>query len=279
MARPLRIEFPGALYHVTSRGDRKQSIFEDDRDRHIFLNTLGDAADTYQWQVFAYCLMGNHYHLLVRTPDANLSRGMRHLNGVFTQATNRRHERVGHVFQGRYKSILVDGQAYLLEVARYILLNPVRAGLIAHPARWSWSSYQATFGTAPAPHWLHQEALLGRFEGNNSAFEQFVLRGIEHPIWDKLNQQIYLGDDAFIAQMQRCAPHHEASVPKVQCRPPAPTIPKVERNTSGRNDAIRKAHASGAYTYRQLAARFGLHPSTIGYIVTRKTSPNHTNQT
>ena len=114
MARPLRIEFPGALYHVTSRGDRKQSIFEDDRDRHIFLNTLGDAADTYQWQVFAYCLMGNHYHLLVRTPDANLSRGMRHLNGVFTQATNRRHERVGHVFQGRYKSILVDGQAYLL---------------------------------------------------------------------------------------------------------------------------------------------------------------------
>ncbi|MGR9108113.1 MAG: transposase, partial [Gammaproteobacteria bacterium] len=127
MSRPLRIEFEGALYHVTSRGDRGEPIYDDDRDRETFLSVLANVIEHRAWLCHAYCLMTNDYHLLIETPEANLARGMRQLNGVFTQASNRRHRRGGHLFQGRYKAILVDKDNYLLELVRYIVLNPVRA--------------------------------------------------------------------------------------------------------------------------------------------------------
>ena len=133
MARPLRIEFSGALYHVTSRGDRREPIFEDNEDRVLFLGTLAEGVERFNWVCHAYCLMTNHYHLVVETPDGNLSKGMRHLNGVYTQASNRRHARVGHLFQGRFKAILVDKDSHLLELARYVVLNPVRAGMVTKP--------------------------------------------------------------------------------------------------------------------------------------------------
>ncbi len=118
MARPLRLEFSGALYHITSRGDRQEAIYEDDDDRKAFLSLLDQVCDTYNWVCHGYCLMNNHYHQLIETPDANLSKGMRQLNGVYTQTFNRHHERVGHVFQGRYKAILVEKDSYLLEPCR-----------------------------------------------------------------------------------------------------------------------------------------------------------------
>jgi len=151
MARPLRIEFPGALYHLTSRGDRREAIYEDDEDRQRFLAILGEVAERYNWICHAYCLMTNHYHLVAETVEGNLSQGMRHLNGVYTQASNRRHERNGHLFQGRFKGILVDRDAYLLELARYVVLNPVRAGMAEAPEEWPWSSYGAMMDVAPAP--------------------------------------------------------------------------------------------------------------------------------
>ena len=141
MARPLRIEFSGALYHITSRGDRREAIYEDDDDRELFLGTLSEVVERFNWLCHSYCLMTNHYHLVVETPDANLSKGMRHLNGVFTQATNRRHRRSGRLFQGRFKGILVDKESYLLELSRYVVLNPVRAGMVKRPEDWHWSSY------------------------------------------------------------------------------------------------------------------------------------------
>jgi putative transposase len=127
MARPLRIEFPGAVYHVTSRGDRREAIFDDDADRHAFLNVIAQATERFDAAILAYCLMHNHYHLVIHTRRGNLSRFMQQLNGVYTQAYNRRHRKVGHLFQGRFKGILVDENAYLLEVCRYVDLNPVRA--------------------------------------------------------------------------------------------------------------------------------------------------------
>ena len=150
MARPLRIEFAGALYHVTARGNARQDIYEDDDDRRIFLKYLARVCDRHEWLCHAYCLMPNHYHLLVETGKPTLSKGMMYLNGVYTQYYNRQHARVGHLFQGRFKAVLVEKDAYLLELSRYIVLNPVR-GVAKLAKGWLWSSYRATAGLAPSP--------------------------------------------------------------------------------------------------------------------------------
>ncbi len=150
MSRPLRIEFAGALYHVTSRGDGREVIFLGDEDRHRFLDVLSDLVHDFNWAVHAYCLMDNHYHLLIQTPEGNLSKGMRHLNGVYTQRLNRRHGRVGHVFQGRYKAIIVQKESYLLELARYVVLSQSSYGAHSRPmameqlSRYgvTWTSWQ-----------------------------------------------------------------------------------------------------------------------------------------
>src|SRR5581483_6583427 len=144
MARPLRIEYPGALYHITTRGNARRAVFKDASDRALFLDTLQRVSERYHWLCHAYCLMDNHYHLVLETLDGNLAQRMRQLNGIYTQAYNRRHRRVGHLFQGRYKAILVDKESYLLEVCRYVVLNPVRAKAVDHPGRWKWSSYGGT---------------------------------------------------------------------------------------------------------------------------------------
>jgi REP element-mobilizing transposase RayT len=156
MARPLRIEYPGAVYHITSRGNEKKLIFKDERDREIFLDTLSQVDKRYNWLCHAYCLMNNHYHLIIETPDGNLSAGMRQLNGVYTQTFNRQHNRVGHLFQGRYKGILIQKDSHLLEVCRYVVLNPVRAKAVKKPEQWRWSSYQATAGIEK-PHYGYRQ--------------------------------------------------------------------------------------------------------------------------
>ena len=142
MARPLRIEFPGAVYHVTSRGNERKAVFRDDQDRKMFLDTLKGVTLRYNWLCHAYCLMENHYHLLIDTPDGNLSIGMRQLNGIYTQRFNKRHGRVGHLFQGRFKAVLVRKDSHLLEACRYVVLNPVRAGRVQRPEEWIWSWLQ-----------------------------------------------------------------------------------------------------------------------------------------
>jgi len=144
MVRPLRIQYKGAFYHITARGNEKKDLYRDECDRRRFLKILESVVDKYKWNIYAYCLMNNHYHLLIETPLKNLSFGMRQLNGIYGQYFNRRHTRVGHLFQGRFKSLLIEKESYLLEVSRYIILNPVRAGLIDEPVDWKWSSYRGT---------------------------------------------------------------------------------------------------------------------------------------
>lgn len=163
MARPIRIEFEGGFYHVTSRGNARQDIFADAEDYRTFLIILADGVERYRWLLHTYCLMDNHYHLLIETPQANLSRGMRQLNGVYTQKYNRRHDRVGHLFQGPYKALIVEKDAYLLELSRYIASNPVRAKMVSSLEDWSWSSYGATAGMKPQESFLHTDRLLGLF--------------------------------------------------------------------------------------------------------------------
>ncbi|MCF6336502.1 MAG: transposase [Gammaproteobacteria bacterium] len=277
MARPLRIEFSGALYHVTSRGDRREAIFEDDEDRQIFLYTLAEVVERFNWLCHAYCLMTNHYHLLVETPDGNLSKGMRHLNGVYTQATNRRHSRSGHLFQGRFKGIIVDKDSYLLELTRYVVLNPVRAGIVRQPGKWPWSSYCAMTGKTPTPSWLATDGILAQFAKRRTTaqkrYSEFVAEGIKkESIWSELQQQIYLGDEKFIKRVQRKAnvQGDESSVPRAQRRAPAPTLEKIAAKHRDRNKAISVAYATGAYSYREIAEYYGLHLATVGRIVREK---------
>jgi REP element-mobilizing transposase RayT len=275
MARPLRIEFPGALYHITSRGDRGEAIFEDDADREMFLRVVAEVVERYRWICHAFCLMTNHYHLVIETLEGNLSRGMRQLNGVYTQASNRRHRRTGHLFQGRFKGILVERDAYLLEVSRYVVLNPVRAGMVDAPGDWPWSSYRAMIGTAPVPKWLAVDALLGRFgEARKTArrrYQRFVWEGTGRAIWGELRQQIYLGDEAFVQRMQAEARigGDPSSVARAQRRPPAPTLAGIVARHPERDAAILAAYATGAYGYREIAEHFGLHLATVRRIVRR----------
>ncbi len=274
MARPLRIEFNDALYHVTARGDRRESIFEDDADRERFVELLGEVVGVFNWRCHAYCLMGNHYHALIATPDANLSKGMRQLNGVFTQWSNRRHRRTGHLFQGRFKGILVDSDSYLLELTRYVVLNPVRARMVKRPGDWEWSSYRATIGLVDAPEWLKTDELLAQFGTRRSraiaAYERFVRAGIgaDSP-WQHLNRQAFLGDDTFVAKMQKRAlgQSDDLNIPKAQRRPPAPSLERIAAKHRDRDDAMRAAWATGQYSYTQIAAHFGVHFTTVGRIV------------
>jgi putative transposase len=202
MARPLRLEYPGAVYHVTSRGNARQRIFLDDHDRELFLKTLARVVSRFGWLCHAYCLMNNHYHLLLETPRPNLSLGMRQLNGVYTQAFNRRHRRVGHLFQGRYKAILVEKEAHLLELCRYVVLNPVRVKAVARARDWRWSSYRATAGLASVPEFLCVEWLLGQFGRRRpqaeARYRAFVREGLGERPWEKLRGQIYLGSEKFV---------------------------------------------------------------------------------
>ena len=163
MARPLRIEFAGALYHVTARGNARQNIYSDDVDRQAFLELTDKTRTRYDWYLHAYCLMSNHYHLLVETGSPTLSRGMKLLNGSYTQTFNRRHRRVGHLFQGRFRGILVQKESYLLELSRYIVLNPVRARMVRQAVDWKWSSYRATAGLAERESWLTTDWILSCF--------------------------------------------------------------------------------------------------------------------
>jgi len=163
MARPLRIEYPSAFYHITARGNEQKDIFRDDKDRERFLGYLETAAGRYKAVIHVYCLMSNHFHLLLSTPEGNLSQIMRHINGGYTTWFNKRHNRFGHLFQGRYKAILVDADPYAGELSRYIHLNPVRAGMVKQPEHYQWSSYAAYRSKAKPPRWLTTDWLLQYF--------------------------------------------------------------------------------------------------------------------
>lgn len=275
MARPLRLEFSGALYHVTSRGDRREPIYEDDEDRVAFLGVLASVVERFNWLVHAYCLMGNHYHLLIETPDGNLSKGMRQLNGVYTQHSNRRHGRVGHLFQGRYKAILVQKESYLLEISRYIVLNPVRAYMVRSAGDWPWSSYRATAGRVTSPDWLTIAWVLSVFGERSSeaqsAYRRFVSEGRGQPgPWADLAHQVFLGDEAFLDDMRvRIEQLNRplAEVPRAQRAGRARRISDYEAEANTRDEAIARAYASGGYSMQEIGTHFGLHYSRISRIV------------
>ncbi len=205
MARPLRIEYPGAFYHVTSRGNEQKDVFKSQRDREKFLEYLESATVRYGAVVHAYCLMSNHYHLLLQTPAGNLSQIMRHINGAYTTYFNIKRKRSGHLFQGRYKAILVEFDEYAMELTRYIHLNPVRVGMVARPEEYRWSSYKNYIGQAASPTWLKIETALDYFgkkkkEAMNkyrSFVEDLLWKEYESPVKNTFGATV-LGTPEFI---------------------------------------------------------------------------------
>ena len=224
MARPLRIEFSDALYHVTSRGNERRPLFRSDRDRRAFLDFLGRAARRFGWSITAWVLMTNHFHLVIQTPEPNLSRGMHWLNSMYAGWFNAAHHRSGHLFQGRFKSILVEGETYFRNVLRYVVLNPVRARMVERPEDYRWSSYGITAG-GPAPEWFDLRAALLPF-GDDPAEAQANYRafvgvriGSDERLWENLVAGMYLGSTAWLKRMRKM----------VESRPRSTDHPRAQR--------------------------------------------------
>jgi REP element-mobilizing transposase RayT len=275
MSRPLRIELSGGVYHVTSRGDGREAIYWSDEDRESWLKLLGDVCRRFNWVCHAWCQMTNHYHLVIETPEGNLAQGMRQLNGVHTQTFNRTHHRVGHVFQGRYKAILVERDSYLLELARYVVLNPVRAGMVNDAADWPWSCYAAMVGAVPPPEWLQTDWILGQFSEDRDrarlAYRDFVRAGVGLPcVWDNVQGQIFLGSQEFVARMQgKLTPEQNLNeVPRAQRRPLAkPLALYVSDHVSEPRTGMALAYLSGDYSMNAIAQAFGVHYATVSRAV------------
>ena len=278
MARPLRIEYEGAVYHITSRGNARERIFLTDSDCIEFLDVLGHVVARFGWICHAYCLMSNHYHLLIETPSPNLSRGMQLLNGVYTQRFNRAMQRSGHIFQGRFKAILVERESHLLELARYVVLNPVRAKAAPSACAWPWSSYRATAGQVEAPEFLTIDWILSQFGAKRAsamrAYRQFVSQGRGVSVWEGLRAGSLLGSDEFIGQMKpRLA---EAPLdPNILRREQDAARPSLEALFSDvtdrrtRNQRIHAAVRDHHYTLQEVGDHLGLHFSTISVIAKR----------
>jgi putative transposase len=273
MARPLRLEFPGALYHITSRGNGREDIYLSDDDRAAWLAILGQVCVRFNWVCHAYCLMTNHYHIIIETPDANLSKGMRQLNGVYTQSFNRVHGHVGNVFQGRFKAILVEKDRYLLELTRYVVLNPLRVKMVRQVERWPWSSYRATCGLEAKPDWLNTDFILAQFAAHRARaiakYAAFVQEGRGLPsVWDGLKGQIFLGSERFIQKMAAKSAKKPslAETSRAQRRAMARELAEYA-GAYERNEAIARAFLSGRHTMAAIAEYFGVHFTTVSRLV------------
>ena len=277
MARPLRIEYPGAVYHVTSRGNARNKIFADDQDREDFLFVLGSVIKRYNWLCHAYCLMDNHYHLMIETPDANLSLGMRQLNGVYTQKYNRRHNEPGHIFQGRFKAILVDKDNYLLELCRYVVLNPTRAKMVERPEQWIWSSYRATAGSKPVPEYLTADWILGLFGRKRKIaqkkYRMFVEEGMQQASpWEELQGQVLMGKEGFIEKFKDLLTEKEQvkEIPRHQRYVSRPSLDRLFKGSAMRTRRaknITDAHLKYGYTLKEIADHLKIHYTTVSRVI------------
>ncbi len=296
MARPLRIEFAGAWYHVKNRGLTNQSIFVADRSRHVFLDLVREISYVFKTEVHAYCLLDDSYHLLIRTPKANLGHAMRYLNGIYTQRFNRYEERDGPLFRGRYQATVFDASSYLLLLSRYLHLVPVAAGLVKKPDAYRWSSYREYIGKAQAHDWLHRQSTLSLIgkravtsryaayvrEGVSEHFTQFVESGNTSPIlgdhqfkehlkvylndktnWNEIPQRRFLVDMTPIETIvSYCAQHYGVAAGEL-------LIQRRGKFSEPRSVAMALAKSLGNHRLKAISDYFGITYSAVSSAIAR----------
>ena len=283
MARPLRLELAGAVYHVSALGNGGQPIFRGAEDSALLLEILGEVCRRFDWRCLAYCLLPDRYLVVVETRRATLSQGMRQLNGRYTQAFNRRHGIGGHVFQGRFRAVMVETPGYLAAVCRDVLRQPVVQGLADEAAAWRWSSHRAVAGRLPpgrpAPDWLAVDDLLRLYADDPEEGRQRCLADIaadDRPsVWDDLHNQVFLGSGDFVAAMREAAREAAAGrgslaeIPKAQWQAPPPPLERFAAEAASRDEAMARAYLSGGYSQSRIARHFAVHYSTVSRAVRR----------
>ena len=277
MSRPVRIEFPGASYHVSSKSREEQIIFIDDDDRGVFLNVLENVISRFDWLVHSFALLDEHYDLVVEVPAANLSKGMRQLNGVYTQHFNRRHGLEGPIFRGRFKSILFEKKNYLLPLCRYVVTGPMRSGNLRNYSSYKWSSYRALAGQVKKPNYLYSTEVWSYFAKRDKdaqrKYRDYVKQGVdaESPLADRKNQ-VLLGSSKFLNEMQPILQGERLSKrgPKAvkRRRSLRMLFKKIgDQSRKERNDLIKTAHLDHGYTLMEIGDHLGLHYTTVSKVI------------
>ncbi|MGO8989041.1 MAG: REP-associated tyrosine transposase [bacterium] len=289
MSRPLRIQYPGAFYHVTSRGNERKMVFQSTRDREKYLSYLESAHERYGAVVHTYCLMGNHYHLLLETPRGNLSQIIHHINGAYTTYFNIKRDRSGHLFQGRFKGILVEKDAHCKELSRYIHLNPVRAGIVKSPTEYPWSSYRYFIGKDKKPQWLTTELVLGDFGGERRKgyrrYREYVEREVSKELETPFKRVIastFLGSEEFINNIRmeylEKKKVDRRNIPAIKrlLRGPSPEeIEKTVLKVLGKDHALYKkiciylSHQHSGISLDEIGAHFGMKGGAVSQLIKR----------
>jgi putative transposase len=283
VARPLRIQYPNAFYHVTSRGNERKAVFRTDKDRQRFLVYLQSAHERYGALIHVYCLMGNHYHLLLETPRSNLSQILHHVNGAYTTYFNVKRKRSGHLFQGRYRAILVEKDAYCQELSRYIHLNPLRAGMVKDLRDYPWSSYAFYVGLKKKPSWLETDDILGYYGQRESQaqkkYREYVEEGIggdqRNPLRDVF-ASTFLGGQEFIKQFrQRCRDGEEGdsrNLPVLKALKERPTLDEIRKRVGEQIEAedrlfkkvcIHISHEYGGFSLKEIGSFYNMEGSAV----------------
>ncbi|MGE5767625.1 MAG: helix-turn-helix domain-containing protein [Bacteroidota bacterium] len=283
MARPLRLELPGSVYYLSGLGNGGHQVFRTPEDPALFLEILGECCERFDWRCFAYCLLPDRYHLVVETRRATLARGMRQLNGRFTQASNRRHGVGGHLLQGRYRAVMVESPGFLAAVCRDVLRQPVERGLAAEAVAWRWSSLRALAGRLPAgrpaPAWLAVDRVLALYDREPARAREKLLAAVaaegQPSVWEALRHQVFLGSEAFVAEMRERARAAAAGrgslleIPRAQWQAPPPPLEVFAAEAADREEAMARAYLSGGYSQASIARHFQVHYSTVSRAVRR----------
>jgi putative transposase len=289
VARPLRVQFPGAFYHITSRGNERKPVFITDTDRKKFLSYLQSAHEKYGALLHCFCFLPNHYHLLLETPRGNLSEILHHINGAYTTYFNIKRKRSGHLFQGRFKAILVEKEVYAQELSRYIHLNPVRAGLAEDPSSYPWSSYPYYVGLAKRPSWMETRTILGYFSRDekeaNKAYRDFVEQGTGKEIRNPLKEVVgstFLCGESYIEQVVRRGgiplSDDKRNVPALRVLDKRPSLKEIENWIQGvisrQEEIFRKfclyfSHRFGGYSLEEIGAYYGMKGAAVSQAARR----------